>query len=438
MNFSDTLKSYLFSLIDDMDIHHDLYTQNPKTDFSRVKKWSFKKTILFILSMEGNSLKKELLKFFDFDPNLPTASSFVQRRSQILPSAFETLFHSFAAFDKEDKTLYGYRTIAVDGSSIVLPYDPDNKKTLRKTGKSNEYNAAHLNCLFDLNKRQYMDAMVQPSHERDEHHALQHMVDKYTGPANTIFIMDRGYECYNSIAHIEQKGLYYMIRGKDLLSNGIAASVKNQLPREDIFDVNTSFYLSKKKTTNVKKHPELYKRIRKEQTFDFFTEESPYYQINIRIVRFPITETRYETILTNLPAETVTAEMLKELYHMRWGIETSFRELKYAIGLNAGFHSSNYDFIIQEIWSKLLLYNFCEMITTKVVISNKPKGKHDYQINFTHAIFICRRFFLTKKQESPPDVEKLIQQELLPIRAGRSYPRKIKSRSATNIIYKIY
>lgn len=112
-----------------------------------------------------------------------------------------------------------------------------------------------------------MDAMIQPFHERDEHYALQHIVDKYTGPANTIFIMDRGYECYNSIAHIEQKGLYYMIRGKDLLSNGIAASVKNQLSREDTFDVNTSFYLSKKKTTNVKKHPELYKRIRKEQTF---------------------------------------------------------------------------------------------------------------------------------------------------------------------------
>lgn len=170
-----------------MDAHHYLYTQNPKTDFSRVKKWSFKNTILFILSMEGQSLKKELLDFFDFDENTPSASSFVQRRAQILPSAFETLFHAFTAFDKECKTLYGYRTIAVDGSSIVLPYDPSNKKTLRKTGKSNEYNAAHLNCLFDLNKRQYMDALIQPAHERDEHHALQHMVDKYTGSANTFF-----------------------------------------------------------------------------------------------------------------------------------------------------------------------------------------------------------------------------------------------------------
>lgn len=69
--------------------------------------------------------------------------------------------------------------------------------------------------------------------------------------------------------------------------------------------------------------------------------------MNIRIVRFPISETSYETILTNLP-DNVTPDKLKELYHRRWGIETSFRELKYSIGLSA-FHSKNYDFILQEI-----------------------------------------------------------------------------------------
>ena len=86
MNFSNTLKSHLLSLIEEMASHPQDFTKNPKTDFSRTKKWSFKKTILFMLSMEGNSLKNELLKFFDFNSNLPSASSFVQRRAQILPS----------------------------------------------------------------------------------------------------------------------------------------------------------------------------------------------------------------------------------------------------------------------------------------------------------------------------------------------------------------
>lgn len=436
MNFSHALKTYLFSLIDEMDLHHQQYTKNPKTDFSRSKKWSFKNTLLFILSMEGNSLKNELLKFFDFDSNLPSASSFVQRRAQILPSAFETLFHSFTAYDKRSATTYGYQLIAVDGSSIAIPRNPFDKATLRKTGKDNEYNAIHLNCLYNLNKRLYIDAITQTAHERDENSAVQHMVDRYAGSENTIFIMDRGYECYNSIAHIEQMGMYYIIRGKDITSNGIAASLKDQLPGDDTFDFTTSFFLSKKNTMNVKKHPEIYKRIRKEQTFDFFTDGSVYYPMNIRIVRFPISDTTYEVILTNLPAQ-VTPELLKELYHKRWGIETSFRELKYSIGLNA-FHSKNYQFIQQEIWARLLLYNFCEMITTRIVIVQKPKNKYNYQINYTNAIFICRKLLTIKKQKFSYDIEKLIQRELLPIRAERSFTRKIKGHSAISFIYKIY
>ena len=39
---------------------------------------------------------------------------------------------------------------------------------------------------------------------------------------------------------------------------------------------------------------------------------------------------------------------------MRWGIETSFRELKYAIGLTS-FHARKPDFIKQEIYARLLL-----------------------------------------------------------------------------------
>ena len=144
-----------------------------------------------------------------------------------------------------------------------------------------------------------------------------------------------------------------MIRGKDISSKGIAASLRSQLPESETFDVMTSFFLSKKNTKNVKKHPELYKRIRTDQNFDFFEEDSVYYPMNIRIVRFPISETSYETILTNLP-DNVTPDKLKELYHRRWGIETSFRELKYSIGLS-DFHSKNYDFILQEI-CKILRY----------------------------------------------------------------------------------
>ena len=64
LNFSKILKKYLFSLIDEMGQNHALYTRNPNHDFSRIKKWSFSKTLLCTLSIGAGSLNSELLKFF--------------------------------------------------------------------------------------------------------------------------------------------------------------------------------------------------------------------------------------------------------------------------------------------------------------------------------------------------------------------------------------
>ena len=92
---------------------------------------------------------------------------------------------------------------------------------------------------------------------------------------------------------------------------------------------------------------------------------------------------------------------------MRWGIETSFRELKYAIGLTS-FHARKPDFIKQEIYARLLLYNYCELITTHVIKQMKNNDKTK-QVNFTIAIYICREYLRNKRNLSPPDVINLIE-----------------------------
>lgn len=47
-----------------------------------------------------------------------------------------------------------------------------------------------------------------------------------------------------------------------------------------------------------------------------------------------------ECILTNLDEKDFPIEEIKKLYGWRWGIERSFRELKYTIGLT-NFHAKN-------------------------------------------------------------------------------------------------
>ena len=139
-------------------------------------------------------------------------------------------------------------------------------------------------------------------------------------------------------------------------------------------------------------------------------------------------------ILTNLPGNEFPIDGIKEPYALRWGIETSFRELKYAVGL-ACFHSKKREYIIQEIWARLVLYNFCEIITSHIAIEKCTK-KHTCQVNYTYAVHICRYFISKMAEKSPPDVEALISKEILPVRPGRHTPRKAKPKKAVSFLYR--
>ena len=120
---------------------------------------------------------------------------------------------------------------------------------------------------------------------------------------------------------------------------------------------------------------------------------------------------------------------------MRWGIETSFRELKYAIGLTS-FHARKPDFIKQEIYARLLLYNYCESITTHVIKQMKDNDKTK-QVNFIIAIYICREYLRNKRNLSPPDVINLIEKHVLPVRPGRKDPRKVKPQASVSFLYRV-
>ena len=439
MNYSKTVKNKLLSIIDQMDRVHWLFTRNPNTDFCRTKKWSFTDIMRFILAMEGKAIKDELLEHFNFSKNTPSGASFNQRRAQILPEAFEFLFNEFTHTISQPKLYHGYRLLACDGSDLNIAHNPDDETTyFQSTPDSKGFNQIHLNALYDLRSRTYIDAIIQPSRMENEYKAMCDMVDCYVSEYKTIFIADRGYENYNIFAHINEKHHFYLIRVKDLRSNGIVSSARSLLPKnKECFDETISITLTRKQTKEVKANPEKYRIIMKVTPFDFLDlYDNKFYEIHMRIVRFPISEDNYECIITNLPKDEFSSEKIKELYHMRWGIETSFRELKYAIGL-VNFHAKKLDYIKQEIWARMILYNFCEAITMHTIVNQKiAHRKHAYQLNYTRAIHICRHF-LSIKKEAPPDVEFLISKELLPIRSGRKDPRKVKVQTAISFLYRV-
>lgn len=437
MQFSEEVKTTLWDLIDEMSLKVSEFAVHPDKDFTRKKKWDFSTLLKFIISMESQSLKNELHKYFGYTTDCPSTPSFNQRRAQIRVEAFQTLFETFTAqYSKSPSLFKGYRLIACDGSDINIAYNPNDKDSYFNNGNAKGFNQLHLNAMYDLMDKVYTDIVIQPGRLENENRAFCDMVDRYNGKTKTIFIVDRGYEAYNNIAHVQEKGAFYLFRCKDINSNGILSGLKHKLPGNEQFDCNISMILTRKCTKEVVTHPEIYKSFHKKECLDYIDlEENMYYKMEFRVLRFPISEYGYECIITNLPSAEFNIGEIKKLYAKRWGIETSFRELKYAIGLTS-FHSKKREYITQEIWARLILYNFCEIITKHVVI-NKCTSKHVYQINYTFAIHICRYFISKMAEKSPPDVEALISKEILPVRPDRHDPRKVDHKKAISFLYRV-
>ncbi len=431
-NLPESIKLKLDTSIQNVVDVSRLYVKNPEKDFTRKRSLPLTTVIEILLAMGGNNLNKELLSFFNYNSDVVSSSAFVQQRSKLLSEALGFLLFDFVDSINNLKTYNGYRFLAVDGTGTCIPKNPLHPGTYVK---SQDNNQIHITALYDLCNKIYTDAEIQVIKEKNEYKALTNMIDRsnITGPV--ILTGDRGFASYNNIAHLEAKGWKYLIRAKCPKSKKSSFSTLN-LPLNQEFDCEIKFKLTRSITKKMQKNKEKYRLLVNSSTFDYLEKGSKEtYPIYYRAVCVEVDHGKFQYFITNLDSEEFPKEKIKDLYKKRWGVETSFRELKYALGLTS-FHSKKVDLIKQEIYAKMVMYNFCELITLNVIITQKPR-KHTYQVNFTMAIHICKQYFLKFKDADPPDVEALIQKYILPIREDRIYPRKVKTRSRISFLYRV-
>lgn len=440
MNFANKVKADLLGIISKMSQSPWLFSKNPKTDFSRKRKLEFSSLLHLCISMETGTVRDELLKYFSYDPKAVSNAAFFQQREKLIPETFPFLFHQFS--ELYPCTLYKnkYQLLACDGSSFTYTRNPSDEDCYFSPNKksANGYNQVHLVALFDILSKRYCDCIVQPIRKKNEFQALCQLIDRHaTIPGSTpIYIADRGFHSYNVFAHAIEHNAYFVIRAKDINTKRLLG--KDMPPKLDTFDISINRILTRSNSKKNRIHPELedqYRPICKEVTFDYIdTADNTEYPISLRVLRLKITEDTYENIITNLPADEFNEEDIKELYRMRWGIETSFRELKHTIGA-LNFHSKKREYIEMEIWCRLLLYNFCSIITGHVVLQQKNR-KHVYQVNYSIAYKACHYFLGLHCGENPPDIESLIGQNILPIRHDRKYARQHRFRVPVNFCYR--
>ena len=424
------IKAHLLDSINDIVSNANQFVLHPEKDFSRQSQLTMKTMIQAILTMGGNTLAKELL-----DLDLPVSqSAFVQRRYQLKHQAFKALFTNITSKIPISDNL---PILAVDGSDVILPRNRFDKTTSFQTGPHHTpYNLIHINALYNLEQEIYHDLRIQDNREVDERAAFIDMM-KNSSFKQALVIMDRGYESYNVMAHCQERNWSYIIRIRD--GNHSMKSGFN-LPDTPCFDEKFDLNICRKQTNEMKQQyqnfPNHYRCLPNHTSFDFLPSSSrksdpvQFYELHFRMVRLEIKPGFFETLVTNTD---YSPEKLKELYAYRWGIETSFRDLKYSIGLTH-FHAKKKEGILQEIYARFINFNVCKWLTSHVAIKTS-KLKQTYKICFSDAVYACRKFLRNKLTSF--QLETYIAKHLSIIRPNRTFQRKIKSKAPVSFTYRV-
>lgn len=428
---ADQVKQILFSEIDSLLDRRDLFLVNPKSDFTRTKKLSFEQTIIFPMVAASGDIANELLDYIG-EENLPLPSAMVQRRNQVKPEAFMELFKRFTNRVPIPKNYNGYQLIACDGSRINLPYNPSDDYSFIQCIKGRKgINQVHLNALYDVLNDIFIDTEIQSVHTMNEKRAFCHFLDKYANlDVKRIYIADRGYASYNVFAHAIHNRQLFLIRVSESYAKGICNNNPEWLLDEQV-DAEISISIGRrsgKKVANL----ENYHYISTSKNYDYAAPRTDDIDtFKLRILKFPISDNSYEYIVTNLPMYMFASEMIKSLYFLRWNEETAFRHLKYA-GNMVHIHSLKREFLIQEIYAKLTLYNFSSFINSSVENAERRTEKHLYVKNHTQVQKLCIRFLKGMIQ----DIKSLIVRYLVPVRPGRTFGRNLRRQSADTLAYR--
>ncbi len=90
--------------------------------------------------------------------------------------------------------------------------------------------------------------------------------------------------------------------------------------------------------------------------FDFLNTPDDY-PIRFRLVRVKLPDGSFECLVTNLPRDKFPPKKLKKLYHLRWGVENAYRDLKYSVDL-LHFHGKSAQAVLQEVFCSIVIFNY--------------------------------------------------------------------------------
>ena len=148
-----------------------------------------------------------------------------------------------------------------------------------------------------------------------------------------------------------------------------------------------------------------------------------------------------EILLTNIFEDDFTPEEFKELYHLRWGIETKYDDIKNKLEIES-FSGTSPLAVRQDFFATMFLNNLASMMIAENAdeidrLHNSGQNKYQYKANVNTVISVLAekvvQLFIVSNRERKKILKFIyseIQHSVVPIRPGRSNPRFRKHKSS--------
>lgn len=402
----------------------ELFTGKP-SDFSRNRKLTFDRTIFLILNMLKRSLAIEVREFFELIGNENISCSkaaFTIQRKKLKSSFFELwnkllvdCFYNY--YDDNVKKWNNFLLIGVDGSTAYLFNKQEVKNYFGvQENQFTQTPIARVIKFYDvLNKINIFSKIC--SIKISEQAIVSNHLEKL--PENSLSIYDRGFPSFSLMYLLinQERTRHFVMRCKSCFNKQVIAFVNSS--QDDII---------------VEMFPNE-NAIEKMYQYKYSVSKKTY--IKVRMVKVVLNTGEIEVLLTNLyNQQTYKTDCFKELYFMRWGIETSYGEDKNAQQLEQ-FSGHSVWSIEQDFYALIFVANIQSLIEKQCEPFLEKKNKervHNYKINKNISIGSMKNKIVTLFLTEDPEsillyLQNLFEQHIEPIRPNRSYSRKIVKKS---------
>jgi len=432
-------------LEDAKDTYIELIRGDYPTAFTRNRKVGVFPLMLQMFAQKGRTQLSELMDFYkELDAPLDISTvGFYNARMKFNPEALRVMSNDFVSevYDEENDSmvkLNGYLITAIDGSDFILPSTEENaEKYGRSIGSAlDEKNVpvmGKLSVIYDcINKIIFDSCVGEYKHSERDFASLHLHALKETVRTPTITIFDRGYFSMRLVNQMVENNQKFLFR----LQGGVLTRYVDQVTSGEDKDFEVTF---NRLQTNEYRHD---KPLRMKLMNTIYP---------IRICKIPIKNKKTgkvedEILLTNVSREEFDIEAMKELYHLRWEIETAYNVVKNRMKLEE-FSGYRDRLIRQDMYACIWLHN---IIMFKIIETNEKQEipqeryKHEMKRNVNIAIGVIKSYFVKAvisedKEECSKCfdiVDELMIKYLVPKRPDRNYKRgNVKNKSRMSYRY---